>query len=198
MKSGGVDYTRLTLAEVESGLVAVAAEVRSTFSRLDTRQLNWQVGADRWSVAQCLDHLLAANRLMLRAADDALAGSAPRSVWQRLPILPAVLGRMLIRSQSPGATRRFTAPVQAHPASSGIEADIVQRFLAQHQDAVARLQALDADRAARAIMTSPFIKVVTYSVLDGWRLILAHDRRHVQQAHGVMRSPGFPASPSAG
>jgi hypothetical protein len=43
-------------------------------------------------------------------------------------------------------------------------------------------------------MTSPFIKVITYSVLDGWRLVFAHDRRHLEQARRVTLSPGFPTA----
>jgi hypothetical protein len=57
---------------------------------------------------------------------------------------------------------------------------------------VARLQGLDERHAARAIMPSPFISVVTYSVLDGCRLMLAHDRRHFEQARRVTLSLGFP------
>ena len=41
-------------------------------------------------------------------------------------------------------------------------------------------------------MASPFVGIVTYSVLDGWRLMVAHERRHVQQARRVMATPGFP------
>ena len=43
-------------------------------------------------------------------------------------------------------------------------------------------------------MTSPFLGIVTYSVLDGWRLIVAHERRHVAQAKRVMGSAGFPGA----
>jgi DinB superfamily len=188
------DYSTLTLAEVGKGLDGVAGEVSASFGGLNAGQLNWRPDAARWSIAQCVDHLLTANRLMLRAAEAARIEGAARSVWQRLPILPAVLGRMLIRSQSPGTTRRFTAHASAHPASSDIDPDIIQRFVAQHRDAVTRLQTLDERQLARVIMTSPFINVVTYSVLDGWRLMLAHDRRHFEQACGVARSPGFPRS----
>ena len=88
----------------------------------------------------------------------------------------------------------FTAPAQAHPAASDIEADIIQRFVEQHRDAVARLQALDERRAARVIMTSPFVRVITYSVLDGWRLVFAHDRRHFEQARRVAELSEFPGS----
>ena len=43
-------------------------------------------------------------------------------------------------------------------------------------------------------MTSPFIGVITYSVLDGWRLMVAHDHRHIEQAQRVRTSPGFPGA----
>lgn len=189
-----MDFATLSLADVRRGLESLAREAEETFGRLDPRQLNWRPDVTRWSVAQCFDHLLAANRLMLEAADEALRGAAPRTLWQRLPVLPGVCGRLLIRSQSPGGSRKFIAPIKAQPATSNIEADIIRRFVEQHRDAVVRVQALDEGETARAIMTSPFIRVVTYSVLDGWRLVVAHDRRHFEQARRVTLSPGFPCS----
>lgn len=106
-----MDYTTLSLAQVLAGLDAVATDTQATFGRLDARRLNWRPDGARWSVAQCFDHLLAANRLMVQAAQRALDGAKPR--------------------------------------------------------------------------------IITYSVLDGARLMLAHDHRHIQQAGRVTRSPGF-------
>lgn len=187
-----MDYTTLSLAEVKDGLDAIARDAQAIFGGFDARQLNWRPDAGQWTVAQCFDHLLTANRLLLRAAADALDDAKPRTLWQRLPVLPGILGRMLIRSQAPGAVRKFTAPSKARPATSDIAADVIQRFVDQHRDIVAWLQALDERHAARVIMTSPFITVVTYSVSDGLRLVLAHDRRHFEQARRVTLSPGFP------
>jgi hypothetical protein len=187
-----MDYATASLADVRSGLDDLARETAATFGRLTPQQLNWRPDVTRWSVAQCLEHVIMANQLMFQAADQALSNTARRTVWQRLPILPAVLGRMLVRSQAPTSERRFTAPVDARPAASAISADVLRRFVDQHRDAVKRLQALDEETAARAIMTSPFIRIVAYSVLDGWRLVFAHGRRHVQQARHVTLSPGFP------
>ena len=108
------------------------------------RQLNWRPDVTRWSVGQCVDHLLAANRLMFDAADEALrlarrrvrCGSACRSFL-------VSCGRLLIRSQSPGGSRKFIAPFKAQPATSNIEANIIRRFVEEHRDAVVRVQALD-------------------------------------------------------
>jgi hypothetical protein len=186
------DYSALSLDEVRAGLDAVGQEAAVEFGGLAARQLNWRPDDTRWSVAQCFEHMVTANGLLMMSSEAALTGSEPRTVWQRLPGVPGLLGRMLIRSQAPGGTRRFTAPSKAQPAASDIAADIIPRFVAQHRDVVVRLRALDEPRAARTIMTSPFARVITYSVLDGFRLMLTHDRRHVEQARRVRQAPGFP------
>jgi hypothetical protein len=43
-------------------------------------------------------------------------------------------------------------------------------------------------------MTSPFFNFLTYSVLDGWCVVVAHDRRHFEQARSVTQTKGFPNS----
>lgn len=194
---GEVDYPTLSLTEVRTGLDGLTQETRATFGGFAVAQLNWRPDATRWSVAQCFEHLLTADRLMFQAAEAGLNKARPRTIWERLPFLPGVLGRMLIRSQTPGGARKFKAPPKAQPASSDIAADIIQRFVAQHSEVLAWLQALDERDAARAVMTSPFLKFITYSVLDGWRLMLAHDRRHFEQARRVTLSQGFPNEPGS-
>jgi hypothetical protein len=184
-----MDYTTLSIVEVTAGLEDAARQAQETFGRLNVTQLNWRPDATRWSVAQCLEHLVTANQQMQHAAQDALGGTAGRNLWTRLPVWPAVMGRMLVRSQAPQTTRKFKAPSVAQPSSSDIPADIVQRFVEQHRALVAWVRVLDEQRAMGVIMTSPFVRVVTYSVLDGCRLILAHDHRHLQQAGRVLREP---------
>ena len=119
-----MDYTTLSLADVKTALDAVARETEATFGTLNARQLNWRPDAARWSVGQCFEHLLTANRLMLGAAEDALNPARPRSVWQRLPGVPGVIGRLMVRSQAPEATRKFKAPTPAQPTTSDVADDV--------------------------------------------------------------------------
>lgn len=188
-----MDYTTLPLAEVRSGLDDMASETQATFGKLNAWQLNWRPDPAQWSVAQCFEHLFTANRLMFGAAEAALNHAQPRTLWQRLPLLPGVLGRMLIRSQGPRGAWKFTASPKAQPAATDIAADVILRVVEQHRDAVAWIKTLDEREAARAIMTSPFIRVITYSVLDGCRLVVAHGRRHFEQARRVTHSRQFPS-----
>ena len=52
-------------------------------------------------------------------------------------------------------------------------------------------RALDLDGA---VITSPVVGFVTYSLMDACRIIVAHEQNHFVQAMRVLESPGFPAS----
>ena len=188
-----MDYTSLSLAEMEGEFSAIARDTQSVFGAFDEQQLNWRRDATSWSVAQCFDHLLNANREMFQAIDTAMDASHPKTVWQRLPVLPRLFGSMMITSIRPQATRKLKAPRKAVPASSAIDARILERFVAYQQEAAARVRSLDGREPARTIMVSPFASFITYSVLDGCRIIVAHERRHFDQARRVTQDPRFPS-----
>ena len=187
-----MDYTRLSHAETRAALCEIARDAQTLFGALDARQLNWRPDEARWGVAQCLEHLVSTNRMMLQAADSALDESQPRTIWQRLPVWPGILGRLMIRSLTPSSTRKLPAPAAARPVSTAIPDDVARRFADQQRETAAWLERLDAARAERTVMTSPFLRVITYSVMDACRMIVAHDRRHMEQARRVMAMPEFP------
>ena len=188
-----MNYRTLSLADVEGEFSEMARDTQSVFGLLDEPQLNWRPNSTSWSVAQCFDHLLSINRQMFLAIDAAMDGSHPPTIWQRLPVLPSLFGSMMINSQKPDARRKFKAPSSAVPAPSAIDRlIIIERFVAYQHGAAAHVRALDGDDAARIIMVSPFVSFITYSVLDGCRLIVTHQRRHFEQARRVTQEPAFP------
>ena len=189
-----VNYLAMSLPDVIGELEAIARDTGTVFGRLDGRQLNWKADERSWSVAQCFDHLLTANREMFQAIDAALDPGVPRTIWQRMPLLPRLFGRVMVQSQRPDATRKFTAPPKAAPSASTIEPAIVERFIAGQHEAAGRIRSIEERDAGPLIVVSPFVSFITYSVLDGCRLIVAHERRHFEQARRVMETPGFPAA----
>jgi hypothetical protein len=190
-----MDYRTLSLTDVTRELSRLAHEAESRFGALDAAQLQWRPDPARWSVGQCLQHLILTNARMFDAADEALAGVGPRTIWHRVPVLARLVGPWLVRSQAPESTRKYRTARWAQPATGGEIDDVVSRFAAQQGEAVSRVDALDQARAAGTILRSPFAPI-GYTVLDGWRLIVAHGWRHVEQARRVMGEPGFPASQS--
>ena len=187
----GTRYTTLSPVELADEFSAIARDAATVFGRLEAVQLNWQPTVASLSIAQCFDHLLKADHEMFQAISGALDRGTTPTVWQRLPLWPRLFGWMLVTSQTPGGKQKYTAPASARPGSSDLAPDTIERFIAWQQVGMAGLQALSA-ADARRIMVSPFVEQFTYSVLDGYRLIAAHQRRHFEQASRVMAHPEFP------
>ncbi|MGH9845736.1 MAG: DinB family protein [Blastocatellia bacterium] len=185
-------FTKLSLSEMLVETEAIAADAQRAFGHLNAQQLNWKPGAAGWSVAQCLEHLMAANPPMLQAIDEAMAGTKRPRFFERLPVLPGLFGKLMVKIVSPGFNQKLKAPPTARPAASAIDAQVVNRFLTHQHEIAERINGLERLGAARIVMTSPFVSFITYSLLDACRLIVAHERRHLAQAQRVMETPGFP------
>ena len=188
----GERYTTLSPSALADEFAAIARDTPSVFGRYDAAQLNWKPHAGSWSIAQCFEHLIKANHEMTGAMARA-ADTTSRTIWQRLPVWPRLMGRMLVSSQAPAGQRKFKAHPSATPAASDIDPEILERFVAWQGTGIAAARSLGAEDARR-IMVSPFLPQITYSVLDAWRLIAAHQRRHFEQARRVTEHPEFPRS----
>jgi DinB superfamily len=187
-----MDYQSLTLPQIYDEAEAIAGDAKALFGHLTPEQINWKPGADSWSVAQCLDHLISINRKYYPVFDRILKGEHRRTLLQRLPFLHAIFGRMMVKALSPNSRQKFKAPGAAQPSSSSIDPQIVERFIAHQRETLARMRSLEKRNPAGIIITSPFASVVVYSLLDTFRLIVAHERRHFAQAQRVMAADGFP------
>ncbi len=187
-----MDYVSLPLAEVFDEADAIAADANTLFGHLNAQQINWKPSADQWSVAQCLEHLITINREYYPQFDQIIKGEKKTTLWQSMPVLPSLFGRMMVKALSPNFNQKLKAPEVARPSTSAIDPQIVSRFVEHQRELMAKFRAMERLDLAKVIITSPFAKVVTYSVLDTGRLLVAHERRHFAQAQRVMETDRFP------
>ncbi len=187
-----LNYRNLSLAEITVEAEAVTHAAQTAFGQLSAAQLNWKPSAEAWSVGQCLEHLMAVNRAMFPAFDEVIEGRKQMTLWERMPLLPGLLGGLMVKAVSPEAKQKLKAPPAAQPATNASDALIVSHFVAHQREVLGRLQDMEKYEADKIVMTSPFLAVVTYNMLDACRLIVAHERRHLQQAQRVTQTPGFP------
>lgn len=98
----------------------------------------------------------------------------------------------MVKAVSPQGKQKLKAPTTAAPSASKLDSQIVSRFVTQQQTVIQKLKAVEELNPDKVIVTSPFIGVVTYSLLDAARIVVAHERRHFEQARRVMAAEGFP------
>src|ERR1044072_1440794 len=125
-----MDLMQADLPKLITEANVLADNAKATFGQLTVSQLNWKPSAERWSVAQCFDHLLNTNNRYLPAIENVLAGQKP-TLWQRVPLLPRLAGTLLIKAVDPASTRKFKAPKNFQPAQSDISGSIINEFVDQ-------------------------------------------------------------------
>ncbi len=187
------DLRDADIATVLAEASLVVGEVGRAFGPLSAEQLNWKPDAREWSIAQCLDHLILSNRPYVPIFEDLLAGRRHPRLRERIPVLPRLFGSLLINTLRPDSGRNVQARPAFVPSASALPPAIVGTFVEEHE----RLQRLMASSRgldlAGIVVTSPVMGVITYSLLDACRIIVAHEQNHFAQATRVAAAPGFPA-----
>ena len=182
----------MALPDLIAGAQEISAEAKSTFGSLSPTQINWKPSAESWSVGQCIDHLLVSNRPYGEIIDQVVQGKYEQTFLHRLPVLPGMFGRLLIKSLDPETKRKMKAPAVFAPAVSTIDGKIVETFLSTQQQLIERMKSTRGLDLAKIIITSPALGIVTYSLLDALRIIVVHEQRHFGQAKRVTAMSGFP------
>ena len=142
-------------------------------------------------MAQCFDHLLTSNKGYIPVVDNVLAGHKP-TLWQSMPVLPGLMGKLLIKSLDPASTRKMKAPKSFQPAQSDISGSVINDFVDLQQQIVEKMKATEHLDLEKIVISSPVTGVVTYSLMDAYRIIVVHEQRHFQQAKRVTDEAGFP------
>jgi len=183
---------REEVLKLRSELDAVSADVRREFGSFNSAQLNWKPSAERWSVAQCLDHLMTGNKAFFPILQSVVTGNKKTRFMERIPVLPGVWGKLLIKSLNPNNSRKMKAPANFQPSSSELPSNIVDQFVSQQAEFDVWMDKTSDLNLERIIITSPALKLITYSVMDGYRFLVLHEQRHFQQARRVVAEEKFP------
>jgi hypothetical protein len=175
-------------------LQTVAEDARKVFGGLSTAQLNWKPSEQQWSVGQCFDHLIVTNRCFFPDMERVAAGKYRSSLWGRVSPLSGFFARLILKALDPEKGRKTKAPRVFEPAKSDVAADVIEQFATHQTELSTRMLATTGADLRGLKITSPVAAVATYSILDAYRIVVAHERKHFEQAQRVTRAEGFPAA----
>ncbi len=173
-------------------LDALSKQVQDSFGSLTAGQLNWKPETGKWSIGQCLDHLVVSNKTYYPTFDKVLDETYHLSILQRFNPFKRSFGGMMIRSLGPGSAKKFTAPKIFEPTSSDVRADIVSVFVSEQTQLKNYFQQLSNKDIHKTVIASPVSGLITYSLNDAMEIISVHEQRHVNQALKVFHLPNFP------
>lgn len=169
-------------------VAGIERRAREQFGALDYEKFNWSPEPGRWSVGQCLEHLVKSNEPYFAIFDSVANGTKRTTIWERLPIWPTLWGKALYNTIKPENTRKAKAPRIFQPTIGTVPLSILDDFCKQQPRLIAAMESARGVDLGRTIITSPVAKVITYSLRDTFNILVAHEERHLRQAERVLKT----------
>jgi len=168
------------LGVIADQFAATSARVRRLLDALDETRFHARPEPNRWSAAECIAHLTLTARAYVPLIDGALARAAAASGMPRYR--RDVAGWLLSTLLEPPARIRMKTIAAFVPASAGTRAEVGDAFDRSQTELVRRLERASGRDLNRLKIVSPFNARLSYNVYSAFRVLAAHERRHVWQA----------------
>jgi len=162
-----------------------------SFSHLSENQFNWKPQADKWSVGECISHLVNSNRLYFDKIEKILS-SASFGEEKVYPYKQSLMGKLIAKGVDPANVRRTKTFKVFFPASSNIQKNIIDEYVNSAKKFIEFAQKMHSLNLRKYKLSSPVNRLIRLNL--GYPLIIIplHDERHLKQAERVMNQKEFP------
>lgn len=181
------------LETIVAGAEENSKAARELVSGLSNEQLNWKPAPEKWSIAQCLDHLAVTSQKFDGYFSDALVRGRKKWPVSTGPAYrPSFMGGWLVKQVSPETGRNLPAPKVFRPAESSSIDQPLEKFLKQQERFIEFVRETGGVDYNRTKLRSPVTPLMRYSLADAFVITVVHGQRHLAQARRVRETSGFP------
>jgi hypothetical protein len=174
--------TREQADELANQLAAISDGARSLAREFSSRELTAPPTAGAWSAADNLMHLTLASQALIPRMSKTLGKLAEGGRRREGPSRPDWVGRLYAWALEPPVFFKARAPRPFVPPPGTSAEEALPAFLAEQERVLALVERSPGlDLAARKV-PSPVSRHLRYNVCSAFRILLAHQRRHLWQA----------------
>lgn len=170
----------------QEGFDEITDQFFARFGGLSERDLKWKPDSQSWSIAQIIDHLIVINSSYFEVFREIEQNNYRMPLWGHLSFLVAFFGRLVSQSVQPDRRKKIKTFSIWEPQQSQISDEILNRFR-EHQSLLkAHVSSFAKAIEQGKVIASPANKFVVYKLETAVDILLAHEKRHFQQAVEIM------------
>lgn len=172
--------------------VEARQKVLQAFSGLTLKQFNWKASPASWSIAQCLEHLLISDSAYFGILEEIVKGKYSMTFWEKYSPFTGLFGKLLKDQLQEQVKRKMKTHIKLTPQTTEKGLHFLNEYIENldiFQNYISKCIHVDLDKT---IVTSPAIKIVTYSLRDAFQFLVEHEHRHIKQAIRVTEDLNFP------
>jgi hypothetical protein len=156
------------------------------FGALSKEQLFAQPDPKRWSIAQNLQHLIQVNESYFPIFNRLEKGTLSKAFLGNFAFFINLFGKMIYQSVSDGGKKKVKTFPLWEPKIQEKEEGIIEKFLEQQEALKQWIDRLEPYVEREAVIHSPANKLIVYTLPQALDIIVAHERRHLDQALHVL------------
>lgn len=174
------------LKDVIKDLKEIKETTINEFQDLSEEDLVWKPTPDKWSIAECLKHIIIANSTYLKDIEKRLQKAEVKTI--EYPISFSITGRLFLYAVDPKYKWKVPAPklfkpVNENKVENGTET--VKEFLKLQEEIIGiSLKACAYDHQ-HVNTYSPLSKLLKFNVGEQLYIMMRHTKRHINQAKRV-------------
>ena len=164
---------------VEQELKEATARAQHLVDTTEPRLFTVRPHPSKWSAAECLAHLSLSSESFLPLVRAALAGAGERGTTRAsMDWMGAILRWFL----EPPVRKRVTTAAPFVPRAVRAKAEAMAEFASFQRQLLELLDSARGLDLRKVKIVSPFDKRVRFNLYSAFRIIAAHQRRHLWQA----------------
>jgi hypothetical protein len=184
-RTGMPQVSTAQLEAVLNQVENVTRKARDLVASRSLANLTTSLESTSWSVAQCLDHLTLTTIAVLPAISAAME-RAPRLTTNRA-LRTGALTRLFLRNLEPPYRLRLSVHSSLVPGQH----DFNVAWVAFEQSQAQFIRTIRAGIGLaldQVIVESPVYARLSYNVYGALRMLAAHERRHLWQIEGILKT----------
>lgn len=156
------------------------------FELLSEDELHWKPDDETWSVAQNLEHLILINESYFPVIDRLRNKDHKKPFTARLGFLVNFFGKAILKSVQPETTKKTKTFSIWKPSEDNESKETLARFM-EHQQKL-KMKIINSEDLLKqnAVISSPANHKIAYTLDAAYKIILAHEERHFQQAKKLL------------
>jgi len=171
-----------TLDDVEKELNEATRRAWTLVHSTEPRLFTVRPNPSSWSAAECISHLSISTEMFLPVLRLALDDARKKGVLSTEKPKMDLLGRVLRWFLEPPIRKRVRTTAPFVPRAVRAKNEAFGEFATLQSKLTEMINAARGVNLRRVKIVSPFDKRVRYNVYSAFRILVAHQRRHLWQA----------------
>jgi hypothetical protein len=165
--------------------------IKGVFASLSVSKFNWKPAPEKWSVGECIDHLVVTNDLYLTRIKK-LLNICHSNSENDFPYSQSFMGKMISKAVDPANVKKAKTFNLFYPGKRVIQKSVIDEYIKSSKKFIEQVSKIHHLDLKKIKLSSPVNFLIRLNLGDPLIIIPKHDERYLNQAERLMEMEAFP------